>query len=813
MLFQRKKRDELHSGDILLAEGIYLKKPVMEQGHFVKDAFFRSLIVVLLTFGSVGGFLSAFSLSYNYVVVLIAYLLLAMYFSFLYATGRLIYRDLGYIAFFAVFVFSIFQLRNYANSGLYVIVNSFLQHAKTFFDLPGVREYELRVENNYLTLTIFSIFIGMVIIILLNIWLYSSMSIGWTLLFTFSWFYIPLYIKLTPEPIYIMCLAIGYACVLMWKPNGHYRVYSKKDAFHIKGWKKNHITYVKDIKVVRQVLLSGVVMMFVMVTLIRGIVPPATFQGYFKKDPMREATAETIGNFVLLGFSGLMNRYVSTGGMSGGKLGGISNVRPDYLTDLVVSYTPYSNEAVYLKGFTGGSYEGDQWTSIYYDLQGTKTNADIFAEDSMKAQADILGQQFMGHEEYTAFASMDVKNVGADTAYLYYPYYTTFVDYSIYNNSNPYLQSAQGLGYDETASYSYYPKIRWEKNMGVTSPSSIDTSQIDAVYLEVPDTNVEVIDAVCKEIGLSESMSTNEIIQRVDDYFWDNIPYTLKPGATPRGADFVNYFLTENRKGYCAHFASSATLIFRHMGIPARYVEGYAFNMETALDAELNEEKEYSNYYHGYSALGESAVVDVEVTDAMAHAWVEVYIKDFGWKVVEVTPGSNEATDEDDFWSAFSNLLEDEADLDFDGGSPWDDLNLMDYVWILYVLLSLVALMAGIAVVRILIRKGIRYRNCHQENIQEALIARYCNLCECILICDERFVQCRSHREQLHFMAGMLRVSIEELELQVTLEEISFSTHTVSQDRLSVVEEQIAKLQSEVWKYANFKQKCKLILR
>ena len=814
MLFHKKKKDELHSGDILLAEGIYLKKPVMKQGHFVVDAFFRSLIVVLLVFGSVGGFLSTLSLSYNYVVVLISYLILAMYFSFLYATGKLVIRDLGYIAFFVVFVFSIFQLRNYANSGLYVIVNSFLQQAKTFFDLPNVREYELRVDNNYLTLTIFAIFIGMVMIILLNIWLYSSMSIGWAAFFTFTWFLIPMYIKLTPEPIYVMCLGIGYACVLIWKANGHYRVYSKKDAFHIKGWKKNRITYVKDIKVIRQVLFSTVIMMFVVVTLVQGFIPPTIFQGYFKKDPMREATSETVGNFVLLGFAGLWDRYGSTGGMSGGKLGGVSNVTPDYLTDLVVSYTPYSNEAVYLKGFTGGSYEGDQWTGIYYDLQETKRDDEIFAEDSMKEQADYLNQCYVEGEEYAAFGSMDVRNVGADSAYLYYPYYTSFGDYSIYSNSNPYLQSVQGLGYDKEATYLYYPKIQWEKSLGATSPSSIDTSQIDEVFLEVPDMNVEVMNDICNEIGLSEDMSTNEIIQRVDDYFWENIPYTLKPGATPRNADFVNYFLTENRKGYCAHFASAATLIFRHMGIPARYVEGYAFNMETALDADLNEAKEYSDYYHGYSALGESAVVDVEVTDAMAHAWVEVYIKDFGWKVVEVTPGSNEATDEDDFWSAFSNLLDSEADLDIGNGSPWDDLNLMDYVWILYVILSVVVLIALISFVRLLIRKGVRYRNCHQNNRQEALIARYSNLCDCVLICEERFVQCRSHSEQLHFMAVMLKLTIDEEELRQVLEEISFSTHKVSDERLDLVEMQIKQMQNAVWKYcADFRQKCKLLLR
>ena len=71
-------------------------------------------------------------------------------------------------------------------------------------------------------------------------------------------------------------------------------------------------------------------------------------------------------------------------------------------------------------------------------------------------------------------------------------------------------------------------------------------------------------------------------------------------------ADVVVSFLTEYKTGICQHFASSAVVMLRSMGIPARYVGGL---------------------YAGYVEAGDWQVV---VANA-AHAWVEVYRDDIGW--------------------------------------------------------------------------------------------------------------------------------------------------------------------------------------
>lgn len=98
----------------------------------------------------------------------------------------------------------------------------------------------------------------------------------------------------------------------------------------------------------------------------------------------------------------------------------------------------------------------------------------------------------------------------------------------------------------------------------------------------------------------------------VADYVKNIGEYTLDPGKTPLGSDFVEYFMKENRKGYCVHYASATTAILQALGIPARFVVGYCVEVPTA-DVWLSAEKN------------------------SAHAWTEVYVKGAGWLPVEST--------------------------------------------------------------------------------------------------------------------------------------------------------------------------------
>lgn len=100
-------------------------------------------------------------------------------------------------------------------------------------------------------------------------------------------------------------------------------------------------------------------------------------------------------------------------------------------------------------------------------------------------------------------------------------------------------------------------------------------------------------------------------------YLRSAYPYTLAQNVPPAGRDFVSWFLLDERQGYCTSFATAMAVMARMVGLPARYIEGYA-------------------------AVPDSDSV-ARVTQQQAHAWVEIYFSGFGWLPFDPTPGTNDA--------------------------------------------------------------------------------------------------------------------------------------------------------------------------
>lgn len=87
--------------------------------------------------------------------------------------------------------------------------------------------------------------------------------------------------------------------------------------------------------------------------------------------------------------------------------------------------------------------------------------------------------------------------------------------------------------------------------------------------------------------------------------------YTLRPPAL--GANSIDEFLFDTRKGFCAHYAGAMTFVLRAAGIPARVVTGYQ-------GGEYNPGGDY-----------------VQVRQFDAHAWVEYWQPGVGWQSVDPT--------------------------------------------------------------------------------------------------------------------------------------------------------------------------------
>ncbi|MDC7123986.1 MAG: transglutaminase domain-containing protein [Spirochaetales bacterium] len=120
-------------------------------------------------------------------------------------------------------------------------------------------------------------------------------------------------------------------------------------------------------------------------------------------------------------------------------------------------------------------------------------------------------------------------------------------------------------------------------------------------------------------------------------YLQDNYYYSLKPGVATNG-DQLDYFLFDSKKGYCSYFAFSMALMCRSLGIPARVAAGFFIDPRSGV----------LNVY--------------PVREDMAHAWVEIPFKDFGW--VEFDPTSEQIAPGEELQMApldgseYSNLIE-----------------------------------------------------------------------------------------------------------------------------------------------------------
>lgn len=137
--------------------------------------------------------------------------------------------------------------------------------------------------------------------------------------------------------------------------------------------------------------------------------------------------------------------------------------------------------------------------------------------------------------------------------------------------------------------------------------------------LEYPD-SLDRLERLCRDWDTS---SLETVGEEINDAFSRLAVYDTEPGTTPDDRDFAEYFLFENHRGFCVHFATAATLLYRMCGYPALYVEGYAVPPSAF---HLNENGEYE------------AVVD----GTMGHAWCMVYNEETEmWEVREHTPGSS----------------------------------------------------------------------------------------------------------------------------------------------------------------------------
>jgi hypothetical protein len=399
------------------------------------------------------------------------------------------------------------------------------------------------------------------------------------------------------------------------------------------------------------ILIYGVIIA-ILISKITTILPQeykgkefSNFGNYFKNEFASESseTSESNKNRFSLSTSGYSENDESLGGPISLNYQEVFRVKSD---------KPY-----YLKGNVKDLYDGNKWVAsneiyfkkssdgkMYYEQFGMNGEMDV---KSLKIYPD---KKFKTNTIFVPNFAFNVSNV--QSAFVYdrtpiiisekavtTPYDVDFYEYSeaIYTIEdvrdysgkilppqsqsngpmNYYLQpKPRNINIDINKTSIIQDKFSYENN-GLNIKVLMDYGE----YLQVPDNISKRTYDLVFEI-IKDSKTSIEKVLEIKKYLTENYSYDLQVSVIPEDREFIDYFLFEEKKGYCTYFNTALTVMCRIAGVPARYVEGF----------KTPSEKDESGLYI--------------VSNSDAHAWGEVVLGAFEysnmWTIVDASPTASE---------------------------------------------------------------------------------------------------------------------------------------------------------------------------
>jgi transglutaminase-like putative cysteine protease len=166
----------------------------------------------------------------------------------------------------------------------------------------------------------------------------------------------------------------------------------------------------------------------------------------------------------------------------------------------------------------------------------------------------------------------------------------------------------------EGSTYSIISQVPNAATSQLRSAGTSYPEEITAKYTQLPPHGLERTRALASELT-RDTDNPYDAVLRMNEYLRKTYPYDLSIPPQREKMDAVEYFLFEQKRGYCEQFSSSLVVMARTLGIPARLTTGYV-----------------PGEYNPFTGL-------YEVRASDAHAWVEVYFPGYGWSTFDPTPG------------------------------------------------------------------------------------------------------------------------------------------------------------------------------
>ncbi|AWB45467.1 transglutaminase [Paenibacillus sp. CAA11] len=309
----------------------------------------------------------------------------------------------------------------------------------------------------------------------------------------------------------------------------------------------------------------------------------------------------------------------------------------NYDSTPVMSVT--STQRAYWRGETREFYTGEGWISTERSRQFNRVGEqeDLFNQGSTALPSVTITQNItmLSSRKYPVmFGAYAIKNIQITDQSA-----AGFVPNLLWNQKDAelkwdgYRSNARGSdkypqSYSVTSEVPVIPVSKLEQQ-SYTDLFGADGPDMKA-YLQLPANYPQRVTTLAEEITASGATPYAKM-ELLRNYLQLNYGYTNTPDESKRvSKDFVEGFLFDVKEGYCDYFSTAMVTMARSVGMPARWVKGYAPGQ--IADTNLMERTA------SQGVKPEAATYTV--TNSDAHSWAEIYFgEEYGWITFEATPG------------------------------------------------------------------------------------------------------------------------------------------------------------------------------
>lgn len=607
----------------------------------------NTIILIVLTLLGVFGTISSFLSMFDIVVIHTYVVLFILIFFGIFTTASILptkYTTLILIPVALILGYTFYDYYHEFILGFKVVSNYI---AKAVYETGTWFKYYEIPNNVYEPTysTIFIVFCSVLIVFLICFFTLKKLSCIAGFIVTFPFIECGIYFGLVPNYLAIFSLICYWIALLSIELSGYKN--TKRSVGFVRVGNSFYAKSDNTFKISSHIGLSSIIMCIVCALLSILIVLGSNYTRSKRADAIRNSVVTAIEDYSFEDapylLSRLGNALFPNNGTFNGMLGQKDTITFKGKDKLTITADTTLEGDLYLKGYVGSEYTGQSWDRLSNRLYNN-TLFQGFEQNGIYPQ-DI---PYMALYDALPTTTIDIKPNNKHQSMAFIPYLAnTLSDYQHVDDTTVKVNDKGEYSFDALTWDNSQAKGIFNGGFETSNISNYDYDTYYAFaqkyYLQLPDNEAmddvkSILSECLEEAGYTPDVEQNKYIpfsdyyehlKIVTDYLCNHYEYTLSPGKTPIGTDFVDYFLSENDSGYCSHFASAGVVMLRMLGIPARYVEGYY-----VPQSEMT--------------LNDDGTTSITVKDNMAHAWAEVYIYKIGWIPWDFTPGYNGNPDKND---------------------------------------------------------------------------------------------------------------------------------------------------------------------